>query len=451
MAQKGKSRFARRFAAAISKSVRLELSKLGWSNKRIVQELQVFFKDDGPIPWDESSISRLLRLDQNNPGKVGTRNRLEVDLALALCELLGISIYTAADLGMRDSPCGDLIDPTYIRSHSKGREHQPMCRVWASRIEQHMAKLNKTARVDIVPMRQTDMSLDPRTVLGQWAAEPLESGVFDGKSRRVLVGLGKHVHAAVSHLVKRPVDTLRVDWLPSMGTYDEWEYFSANDYCGRLVERLGGQTIELTTPGFLPANIHVDEERDVFNDPVHVSLFGSMPSSVEPSTTRIGQAFAADTAIAGSGIAAPGAPLWETPLRTRDRRQLIKADCPAVGDLNGHFLCVTRNGEPILLSEHPLVPDLRNREAWDTNRRALGATPSLYQTIAERHRHMRHPIGAGVIVMAYSSARAPAVYSMLRLGLVNTVVIDAECGKALYEIFESPDKIFDYIPDRVTL
>jgi DNA-binding transcriptional regulator LsrR (DeoR family) len=335
-------------------------------------------------------------------------------------------------------------------------QYDPEWVQWSREIEQHYRKQRNPVRVEVVPTNE--YSDDPwkcLAVLGRRAGEVLVEYIGDRNPHRILVGLGKHIHAVCSAIRKVSEPSRELEWLPSMPTYSEWPFFNANDFCHVLQTRLGGtRPVELVAPGFVKAGAD-DLIRVYKGDESHVRLFGGSLTpdpDLEPAgevQTVTGLAWDADTAIAGCGVAAAGNPLIETRHRFRDRRRLRDAEYGAVGDLNGFYHVVRPDGQTAVLSGDPDRPDEKNVEAWDANRRALGASLELYAHIAKRHRRARHPHGGGVIVVANAADRAPVVYAMLQNRLVNTVILDYPCARKLRTLLTDPSKVVASVPARV--
>jgi len=375
---------------------------------------------------------------ERSPRRILDYKRTLIDAGLVS---IRITDEELAERGRRLLKCGRY-EPEHVR--------------WAREIERHFRRRGRRTRIEIVPVHEySNNSWKQLNALGATAARVLAEYVCDGAPHHALVGLGKHVNSVCQSMPKATDKNDDIAWLPSMPTYGNLPFFNANEFCGSLQRRLGGhRPVTLEAPGFIRTG--EEELLHVYRtDESHVRLFGGTLktdpdlSPANETNQVTGVAWGADTALAGCGVAARGNPLIETRFRFRNRRRLREAPCPAVGDLNGFYLCVRPDGEPVAPSADADHPDDRNREAWDANRRALGADLTLYQQLAERHRREERRRGAGVVLVANTQDRAPIVYSVLRLGLVNTLVMDHFCARKLREILSDPARVVAAVPEEV--
>lgn len=371
----------------------------------------------------------------------------QADLIFGCADILGINLHEAASLPIRPVARVEH-DPRYIMAQLKGRRCKSPCYSWARCIQEHFISKSLPIRVRIAPTH--DYSDDPAeklSLLGSFGALEVERALFKNgpisKPHTILAGLGKHMNALVTSLLVRHKAQGRFVWLPAMGDDNHWDYFSANCFCEALSAHLGGmRPITLNTPSF----IEIDDDdylRHAHSDKSYQALFERHRSS---AVNNHYSAWSATTALLGCGVAAPGNPLYESPKRQRDPRRLRKGDYPAVGDLNGFYQCVARDGTPAWLDP---VQKSGNLEAWDANRRAIGAPPELLKSIADGHRDNPRGHGGGVIVLANSAARAPLVYTALHLGLINSIVMDYECAAALVFMLTDSRQVLPGVPDRV--
>jgi DNA-binding transcriptional regulator LsrR (DeoR family) len=429
-------------AAKLISEIRSAFQEAGWSKSELARRLG----------WtgDPRSLYRYMTFRDELDRQAAKEPLIQPPfwLVLALSDLFNIDIRAGSGLPpIKAVPAVDC-DPQYIEKQHHGRQFESRCKTWKRRIQEYFSHKEIPVRVVIAPTHEYSVTLAEKlTILGVYGALEVERALFKtgpvNQTHVILQGLGKHMNALVNAILRRHKARGRLIWLPAMGDDDRWDYFSANNFCDAMSHHLGGmQPVRLNTPSFVEFG---DEEKleEIHHDPSYQALF-ERPRV--PLIQREYSAWDADTALLGCGVAAPGNPLYDSEKRQREPSRLRMGEYPAIGDLNGFYQCVARDGTLLVHDPNGKKP---NPEAWDANRRAIGATPDILKAIADRYRKSRGKHGGGVIVLANTAARAPIVCTALHLGLINTLVMDFECAAALIPMLKNPQEIVRRVPERV--
>lgn len=339
---------------------------------------------------------------------------------------------------LKDRP--EFIPPADIWEELQGRMtcsnvEDALRRAFGSDLLQRITVLPSPVRPDATAMRSTAPENVER--VGLYAARRLSEALAD-EPHVVGVNWGWSVRQCVMNLhPARPNPDLR--FVPIVGNlsldendphYEEALECSSNRLAQIAAAAFGApRAPRLSTPAYIPRRFHRDPAglrsiRDfIESDVSYRRIFGG------PQEEAVGERQPAmieqvDTLVTGlTSLDVQTLPTYRPNLITPDDLPVLQR-AGVVGDLALHLVVAHGSGtEPADKSpEQQLVEEI--------NDLIVGASPSDFIRVAERHRH-GDLNGLGVVVLAVGAWKAKILTTAIRLRAVNELITDLETAHAI--------------------